>query len=257
MNKDEVISSIEFPKTNESVNARLNQGREKIYKWIQYICLDDTADDDPSVTEVKNKIYKIYSEQISDLINKYEVYIHDFSTQVSIVIMDLVRQLSDYSLMSDKACQLEALNNTLDIEYCLYYILCIEVVGYCLDQVNNYKKILKKFKYKGIDYIPSQNDSEFTGKKFFEVINDKEKYILDKTEVYEEIFYTLFTKSKAGKISFDLDKIESVMSSVVKISDLYDWSIKADKYLKDVERHYPTIIANGYSPPLWQRAIEF
>lgn len=249
------FDSIEFPEVSASVRRRLNTGVDKIEQLIQFICIDDDLEDE-QIKEIKNKIYSFYSNQINDLINKYEVYIHNFSNEVSIVIMDVVNLLSLYSVAIDEAEQIEQLNNAYKILYCLYFILCLEISTYCLEQVNNYKKIIKKFNYKGINYIPDEEEDQDLEKyKFFDIINSREKELVDKFESYVKIFRTLVEKTNSQFDYYKLDKIENTMGNDATVKDLTEFSNASCKFLKDVERHYPNIIDNGYSPPVWQKCL--
>lgn len=251
------FDSIEFPKISESVQMRLNTGIDKIEQLLKFICVEDEFENG-QIKEIKNKIYKLYSNQINDLINKYEVYIHNFSNEVSVAIMDVVNQLSLVSTIIDEAEQIKQLNDTYNLLYCLHYILCLEISSYCLEQVNKYKKIIKKFNYKGVNYIPDKDEDPSLGdNKFFEIINQREKNLEDKLRKYDSIFKSLIDKTNSQFDYYNLDNIANTMVGDATVEDLTEFANASDKFLKDVERHYPKIIDNGYSPPLWQRCLNF
>lgn len=252
----EIFNKLNCPNLTVSSYKRLKSSIDKLENWIAYICYEEN-DDSYAIKELRNKIYSFYSNQINDLINKYEVYFHDFSTQVSIIIMDLVKELascSSHSKDSDIEC---ALRNAYDILYCLHFILCIEIIYYCLSRVNQYKKTLKRFNFKGVYYTPQDTANNSNIKKFSEVMNENENKLRESLMLYEDVFYDLISKKDSKTAFYDLDKIESVMQNVVNVDELSNAVKEACNYLNDAENHFAEIINNGYNSTIVQKCINF
>lgn len=262
---------------SEATYSKLDRDDKLLFDWIVYVCTPEEMEN-PKDIELKKKIYKIYAEKINLLINKYEVYTHYFSDQFSNMIMEIVGELSKISLIDEsqssvtesevdrvgKETKTEILIKILDMIYCLYYLLCLEISDYCLAQGNIYKKIIKRFKYKGIDYIPYKGESEcllkreepeFLDNKFYTVIEDKLVKLEEKREEFGEYFKSFFKMSNK-KNSYNFKGIKNGQE-LISFDELLIFVEDMECYLKTIERHYPSIINNGYSPSKWSRVVNF
>lgn len=262
---------------NEVSYNKLDKDNKLLFNWIEYVCTPEELEK-PKDLELKKKIYKIYAEKINLLINKYEVYTHYFSDQFSNMIMEIVGELSKLSLIDvnqssitqsevelvGEETKTEILVKILDMIYCLYYLLCLEISDYCLSQGDIYKKIIKKFKYKGVDYIPYKGENvsllkreepEFLNNKFYTVIEDKLAKFEEKREEFGE-YFKLFFKENGEKDSYNFQEIKKGQD-LISFDDLLIFVEDMEWYLKTIERHYPSIINNGYAPSKWSRAVNF
>ena len=60
------------------------------------------------------------------------------------MITDLVKMIAKAIAAQTDEQQIEYLNDAYDIAYCLYYALCLEIIGYCIDRVEEYLAAAQK-----------------------------------------------------------------------------------------------------------------
>lgn len=253
---DVIKKTINNREISNDAMGRLLNSREKLNQWIEYVCYDEISNDE-RVKNLKNKIYSFYSNNINDLINKYEVYFHDFSTKISIMIMDLVKMISMASSKKTVEEQIACLDNAYDIAYCLYYALCLEIIGYCIERVDGYKKVLKRFNYKSIDYKRSNVVGENNPENLIKEKKKNRKELRHTLKNLEDNFSTLFNK-KEKHFTYKITDIgRSISNKETNVEKLGENVDSSERYLSEIEEFFPKIINNGYNPSLIRKLMHF
>lgn len=253
---DVIKETINNREISNDAMGRLLNSREKLNQWIEYVCHDEISNNE-RVKNLKNKIYSFYSNNINDLINKYEVYFHDFSTKISIMITDLVKMISMASSKKTVEEQIACLNNAYDIAYCLYYALCLEIIGYCIERVDGYKKVLKRFNYKSIDYKRSNVVDENNPENLIKEKKKNRKELRHTLKNLEDNFSTLFNK-KEKHFTYKITDIgRSISNKETNVEKLGENVDSSERYLSEIEELFPTIINNGYNPSLIRKLMHF
>lgn len=254
---DVIEKTIDNREISNDAHKRLLDNKEKLNQWIEYVCYDETSDN-KKAKELKSKVYNFYSEHVNDLINKYEVYFHDFSTKISIMITDLVKMIAKASAAQTDKQQIEYLNDAYDIAYCLYYALCLEIIGYCIDRVEEYKKVLKTFNDKGVDCEKPNSSDKNAHENFAKKKKNERKELQNTLKILNDNFSTLFNKRSKLR-TYKIEAIERSIAGVEKtdINTLWGKVESSMSYLKEVEKLFPVIINNGYNPSFMRKLLHF
>ena len=150
-NFSDIIIGIESNIITDNMYCNFSTNKDAIENFLKFI---GTEDEDllGRCGELKKKIFTLYKERISVLINKYEIFEHNLSDRASILIKEFVDRLSYIQGSANETECYNELQRVYCIEYCLYVYLVNEVVRNNILESETYKKIYKQFNYKGIDF---------------------------------------------------------------------------------------------------------
>lgn len=237
---------------------------------IHYYTRVDIMDYDASLLNAQscdtNTVYKQYKNIISDIIAYIEVYEHDLPGDMMAVIAELFQMLAFYETESqdiqenDKS---EALYDTL-IE--AQQSLCLHAICLLIKKIEEYKKVFRKYKYKGI-----MEGSE----NFAKIVKREEKRL---SKIFKNRLNFLYKgKLKTGlkglsikekakflfgylliqlRPSFKTFKKEPYIPKTVFINDFKQESLMGiyvdiKILMEEYQKVLPAVISNGTNKPLF------
>ena len=216
------------------VNTLSDEQREKLEKFANY---HFGVIDEIDKKSCLNRIYQIYTEDISKLISKCEVYNHDLPDGV-LEISEIVFSLLVY------ASQLRDLKKADSIYYqiikCEEYLVDLlraDLLNVYIDLSNTYRKFLKKYNYKGLHTENCEKvDLDNVRKKLRQL--KKTKRESDKS-----------IKSWQTKLENDseLNDLSVNLTLVCELTDLKISMENAEEILGHLEKAFPEIVNNGYN----------
>ncbi len=205
---------------------------DNLKEYIEYHFTTQKVD--KGIYESKKEIYSFYKHRISPLVNKIEVYKHDFPFDAYSGIETIFRCMSSIEKENkEDAIKLykDLLNYSIDLES----QLSIELIKFYVERIKSYKKTLTKFNYKGVD------------KDFKKNINKSLCMIKENLKKGTKLFRER-KKSYSNKQYFhygveeDNSKEYNFLSNALK---------EAESIVDYCEIKYPKIIRSGYSNKLW------
>lgn len=210
--------------------------KEIVKKYIEYHFISKDEFDKSSKL---NQAYLSYSNEISQLIAKSEVYGHDLPDGV-FAINEYIFSLLTYSsqIKSDDKLLDTTYNNIIKSEEYLINTLRLNLLNIFIDLIESYRKFLRRFNYKGIPKIDSSLVKE--------VLSSKEK-IKELKKAKRKASRIIKSFRKKSPNCNDLNDISIDLGAVCELSFLKDAYEDADKILSYIEKEYPVIVNNGYN----------
>lgn len=201
---------------------------ENLENYIDYHFNAEPIEDE--IKDEKIKIYSIYKKQISVLIDKIEVYKHDFPISIYAGIETIFRCMASAALL-DKSKAMPLYEHIK--KYSLFFAseLAIQLIELYIKVLKRYKRVIVKFNYAGVDHNFLKNF-----KKNMKAIKQKLKYgkrIISKKHklISKYDSYGLYN------IDSDFEKGSRALSESICL---------AEALIQDCEKDFPEIINNGY-----------
>jgi len=233
--------------TNDILSGLNNFQIDAVKQYVEYHFTDDVDDCYP---ELKLDIYKKYTDILSALIAKYEVYCRDLPRDIVGIIEMIFRMLSSVALTDDTEKTKRAYDIILKCEnYAinkLYLYLCQSHVK----RIKSYIKTLRRFKHTGIkvNYGSVSVPVLLLAKKHLKEIKRDEKIGKKKLKcLTKRVDYT----ESIDTLCLQLSNIEQIII-IDKLENAFKLS---EDTLKDIENRYPEIINNGYNDTKLNRII--
>ena len=176
-NFSDIIIGIESNIITDNMYCNFSTNKDAIEIFLKFI---GTEDEDllGRCGELKRKIFTLYKDRISVLINKYEIFEHNLSDRASILIKEFVDRLSYIQGSANETECYNELQRVYCIEYCLYVYL-----------VNESGKIVNKF-----------DGSKYDGYYNFQNSNFKDGYAMIGNDLYNN-------KGELVKFDFEYDSV--------------------------------------------------
>lgn len=135
--------------------------------------------------------------------------------------------------------------------------MCLEIIGYCIERVDGYKKVLKRFNYKSIDYKRSNVVGENNPENLIKEKKKNRKELRHTLKNLEDNFSTLFNK-KEKHFTYKITDIgRSISNKETNVEKLGENVDSSERYLSEIEEFFPKIINNGYNPSLIRKLMHF
>ena len=206
---------------------------------------------------MKNAIYTLYRTEISKLIAKVEVYVHDLPRQVCGIIENIFRCLASAESKDDSNIRFKIYEIAYKYEIFLVNVLHITLIYVYKKRIKKYKMTFKQFKYGGIRlendvyFMDKLNDFLKEGNHLLK--DGRKKFI----ELYRLNFWeTLFYCNQIPWLErFFQSEIQIGATVNNKIDTLEKSYITYGKAIALCEDNYARIIANGYQATLMKRII--
>lgn len=212
--------------TDEQV-SHLTKLKDKELERLRLLCISD-LDENNQVNKAKLEIYQFYAQDINDLVNKYEVFYHNLAESASVMIAEIVEQLSELggSTLSEEA-QLTIVQRIHKMEYVLYCLLSIELMKYYLKRAKKARRILWGYNINGVTNPEGQTNYKV-------IIKNKLSSRISEYKIVREKFKSFFTDSKA----YNWDKILEIDGLETLFRELED-------FFEEIETLIPTIMDSG------------
>ena len=250
-NFSDIIVGTESNIITDNMYCKFSTNKDVIENFLKFIVTED-ENILGRCGELKNKIFTLYKDRISVLINKFEIFEHNLSDRASILIKEFVDRLSYIHGSVDETECYSELQRVYCIEYCLYVYLVDEVITNNILEGETYKKIYKQFNYKGIDFrLYDGTDERFKQiesklnldeQKFFKVVSDQGKKII---KAINGLDHSQFYYHEKDKTFFDFQHIMEAISN--DNDELWELLNNVEWYIDVIKRHYPSVIGNGYN----------
>lgn len=216
------------------VDTLSGEQREKLEKYADYhFGVIDEIDKNSCL----NRIYQIYTEDISKLISKCEVYNHDLPDCV-LEINELVFSLLVYASQLHDSKKADSIYyQIVKCEEYLVDVLRANLLNVYIDLNNTYRKFLKKYNYKGLHTESCEIvDLDSVRKKLRQLKKTKKES--DKS-----------IKSWQTKLDNDseLNDLSVNLTLVCELTNLKISMEEAEKMLWHLEKAFPEIVNNGYN----------
>ena len=216
------------------IDTLSGEQREKLEKYANY---HFGVIDEINKNSCLNRIYQIYTEDISNLISKCEVYNHDLPDGV-LEINELVFSLLVYASQLHDSEKVDGIYyQIIKCEEYLVDVLRADLLNVYIDLNNTYRKFLKKYNYKGLHTETCKKaDLDNARKKLRQLKKTKKES--DKC-----------IKSWQTKIdnASELNDLSVNLTSVRELTNLKTSMEEAEKMLGDLEKAFPEIVNNGYN----------
>ena len=236
--------------------------RKALEKYVEFEVYPDQEDLD--VIAIKKKVYSKYSESISGLIAKAEVYLHDLPKQICGLIEMVFRILTTSSVEDEKSDEIKLCVASLEYELFLLNTLNALLIECYIKEIKRYRKLFKKFKHKGVilengtsfmKEVDSQLKSAYvmfkSGKKKY-----KRLYNLNLLEYM--VMLGKFSKIEnkfpwmEHIIPYEFDVKIGIGTEILELNQCFQ---KVQNIIEICEKNYSTIINNGYDSSFIRRFI--
>ena len=212
----------------------LENQKDTIVNFLSFNCNPD-SENDKDVADIKRKIYRVYTEQISIAISKAEVYYHDLSAESVEAIFELLKCVSGAELAPNeerKGCY----ENVLLYAYFLEYTVQIPLIQLLLKRVAYYKRNLKNF---------NRKTCRIQGVSFDKYINPKIRKAKKSYKKHKKAYGQCIERDFFGnRYDVKFEEIKSLHAS----SDFNCERLIQDleNIIKTYEDNYPEIISSKY-----------
>lgn len=193
-----------------------------------------------------NHVYEKYKTEISELIAYVEVYEHDLSAEIMALTAELFQAIALCEVDSNpenNASLHEVLDDTFNK---VNRYLNKHTIYVILKKIKQYKKIFKKYNYKGV-YIKD-------GQKFYEYAEQTEAAIVETYYARLDDCYKQATCRKGERLKFK-DRCKYRFSKLLKKEpclptdeltvDFTDCFLSAKNLLQCYQNVFPKVISNG------------
>lgn len=187
--------------------------------------------------------YSAYSNDISDLIAKIEVYAHDLPPFIGALVEYLWHMLAVAAVEKDAESQAQ-IYSAID-KYTVHIIneLKFILVDLYLDTISGYKQTLSCFNHQAF--------LSAVGKPIMKDVKDSHKQIKLLRKRAKRIRKTHFTTFKDNGVSNVVVNCDNVYA-IEEIAEAMDL---AESTIALCEKYYARIVANGYSEPFPKKVL--
>ncbi|MBE6534827.1 MAG: hypothetical protein E7678_07705 [Ruminococcaceae bacterium] len=236
--------------------------REALEKYVEFEVYPDQEDID--VFEIKKNVYSKYSETISALVAKAEVYLHDLPKQVCGLIEMVFRILTTSAVEDKKSDEIALCAASLEYELFLLNTLNALLIECYIKEIKRYRKLFKKFKHKGVilengtSFMKEINVQLKSACAMFKIGKKKYKRMYSLNFLEYMVMLGKFSKIE-NKFSwmerFIPYRLDVEIGIGAEISELDQCFQKVQGIVDICENNYSTIINNGYDSSFIKRFL--
>lgn len=246
----------------EQISKMDLQQRDALEKYVAFEIYPD--EEDSEVATIKKRVYGEYSEVISGLVAKAEVYLHDLPKQICGLIEMIFRILTTSSAEEEKSNKIRLCAASLNYEIFLLNTLKALLIECYIKEIKRYRRLLKKFKHKAVIV---ENGKPFMKEVDFRLKNVRRMFRKGKKK-YKQIYSLNFLEYMVmlGKFSPIENKIPwferfipleiainvSIGTEIKELSQCFE---EVENIVNICETKYSVIINNGYDSSFWRKLV--
>lgn len=216
----------------------LQRQESTIIEFLSFTCYEET-ETLSEVINIKNEILRLYTERISLLISKGEVYSHDLSAGAVEGVYGLLQHVIAAEFPEQPSEMKKFYDIALSYTYWLLHELQKTLLSLYFDRIKEYDRMTKNFNSRGvlIDNAPVTS-----------VIKNKVKEAKRK--------YKSAIKRLRTRIHIDNQQVVEIDLQLVDKDVGFDGLIgEVEAILQEYEKALPNIISNGYNMPAAYRFV--